>query len=61
MLGGDLRNTFFDTKESPEELAEKMGPEPYKRPLPELPKRPLVLKEEGGHLDQWIALKSDFK
>jgi len=34
--------------ESPEELAEKMGPEPYKRPLPELPKRPLVLKEEGG-------------
>ncbi|CAK9106904.1 GDT1-like protein 1 [Durusdinium trenchii] len=34
--------------ESPEELAEKMGPEPVRKPLPELPKKRLVLPEEGG-------------
>lgn len=34
--------------ESPEELAEKMGPEPYRKPLSEMPKRRLVLPEEGG-------------
>lgn len=34
--------------ETPEELAEKMGPEPYRKPLPDMPKRRLVLPEEGG-------------
>lgn len=34
--------------ETPEELAEKMGPEPYRKPLPDIPKRRLVLPEEGG-------------
>eukprot|EP00435_Cladocopium_sp_Y103_P041121 s2852_g11.t1 len=36
------------TPETPEELAEKMGPEPYRKPLPDMPKRRLVLPEEGG-------------
>ncbi|CAJ1360208.1 unnamed protein product [Effrenium voratum] len=34
--------------ESPVELAEKMGDEVVKQPLPEIPKRRLVLPQEGG-------------
>jgi hypothetical protein len=28
-----------------------MGPEPYRKPLPDMPKRRLVLPEEGGPLE----------